>query len=86
MWIREAQEADGPVYIGRGLGKKLWTDAVARSRALGHHTLTLIADPNAEGFYRKQGAIRVGEIVSAAEATRILPKLKYDLLKLDSAP
>jgi predicted N-acetyltransferase YhbS len=50
-----------PGYIGSGCGRILWDDAVETARHLGANAITLDSDPNAEGFYRRMGAVTVGE-------------------------
>lgn len=44
-----------PVFIGKGIGRRLFLHASARSRSKGHLILRLEADPNALGFYQKMG-------------------------------
>jgi GNAT superfamily N-acetyltransferase len=68
-----------PERIGTGVGHELFTrlrtDAVAR----GCTTLRIEADPNAVGFYEREGAVRVGEVPSASIEGRALPLLRLDL-------
>ncbi|MFJ7204103.1 GNAT family N-acetyltransferase [Streptomyces sp. NPDC098789] len=45
-----------PSAIGRGVGRRLYRDAVRRARELGCRTLVIDADPHAAGFYRAMGA------------------------------
>jgi GNAT superfamily N-acetyltransferase len=45
-----------PEHIGTGIGRALFDHAVRRAAALGATTLSIEADPNAEGFYRRMGA------------------------------
>jgi GNAT superfamily N-acetyltransferase len=52
-----------PEHIGAGIGRALFDHAVCRAAALGPTTLSIEADPNAEGFYRRMGAERVDENV-----------------------
>ena len=54
LWI-------APHAMGRGIGRALFEHAVEQARRLGHQTLKIEADPNAEGFYTRMGARRVGE-------------------------
>jgi GNAT superfamily N-acetyltransferase len=68
-----------PPHIGRGAGRLLWRDAVARARALGYDQLLIQSDPNAEGFYLRLGAQRIGEVPSAVQAGRALPLLLLPL-------
>ncbi len=68
-----------PAAIGRGVGTALWRHAVATARALGHRALTVVADPHAEGFYHRMGAVTVGAQASDLEAGRLLPVLRFPL-------
>ena len=69
-----------PEHIGAGIGRALFDHAVRRTAALGATTLSIEADPNAEGFYRRMGARRVGENVYEIEGhRRELPLLILDV-------
>jgi N-acetylglutamate synthase-like GNAT family acetyltransferase len=68
-----------PTHVGRGYGKELWEYAVNLARSLGFKRLVLTADPNAEPFYTRQGAIRVGEKASPICPDRRLPVMEYVL-------
>jgi N-acetylglutamate synthase-like GNAT family acetyltransferase len=68
-----------PDAIGSGVGRRLWTHAVESATAGGFRSLHIEADPNAEGFYLRMGAERVGETPSTAIAGRMLPLLKIHL-------
>ena len=68
-----------PGCIRQGLGALLWNDAVERAVALGYGHLIIESDPNAEGFYIKLGAERIGEVPSRAQAGRFLPLLFFPL-------
>jgi predicted N-acetyltransferase YhbS len=69
-----------PEHIGAGIGRALFDHAVRRAAALGAATLIIEADPNAEGFYRRMGARRVGENVYEIEGhRRELPLLILDV-------
>ena len=73
LWI-------APHAMGRGIGRALFEHAIEETRRLGHRTLKIEADPNAEGFYVRMGARRVGEAVTNIEGQRReLPLLLYDL-------
>ena len=82
-------EADGmhldhlwilPHAMGRGTGRALFEHAVAQARGLGFTAIKIEADPNAEGFYQRMGAKRVGATVTAIDGkARELPLLIYDL-------
>jgi len=66
-----------PSYIGKGYGKQLWDHSVSLVRELGFRTLVLTADPNAEPFYARQGAVRTGERESSVRSDRKLPIMEY---------
>jgi GNAT superfamily N-acetyltransferase len=69
-----------PTLIGRGFGRQLFEHAERTARALGATELLIEADPNAEGFYLRMGAQRVGEIVSRVTGVeRGVPLLLYAL-------
>jgi GNAT superfamily N-acetyltransferase len=72
MWLE-------PECIGTGLGRRLWTDAIATAKAAGFATLSITADPNAEGFYLAMGARRVGEAASGSIPGRLLPLLEVNV-------
>ena len=72
LWI-------APHAMGRGIGRALFQHAVGQARRLGHRTFKIEADPNAEGFYIRMGARRVGATVTTIEKQRReLPVLQYD--------
>ena len=64
-----------PARMGKGVGRALFEHAVERCRAIGARRLWITADPNAEGFYQRLGARRVGEMPSTP-AGRTLPRLE----------
>ena len=69
-----------PEHIGAGIGRALFDHAAHRAAALGATTLSIEADPNAEGFYRRMGARRVGENAYEIEGhRRELPLLILDV-------
>jgi GNAT superfamily N-acetyltransferase len=73
LWI-------APHAMGRGIGRALFEHALEQTRSLGHRTLKIEADPNAEGFYADMGARRAGAAITSIEGERReLPLLVYDL-------
>jgi GNAT superfamily N-acetyltransferase len=71
-----------PSAMGRGIGRALFEHAIEQAKGLGARTLEIESDPNAEGFYARMGARRVGETVTEIEGQRReLPLLVYDLQK-----
>lgn len=65
-----------PQIIGRGLGRILFQHALGTAADERFEALLIEADPNAEGFYRVMGAIRVGSRQSSAGRT--LPLLRIN--------
>jgi GNAT superfamily N-acetyltransferase len=55
-----------PRHIRSGVGRALLAHAVAEARQRGAERLTILADPNAAGFYERNGAVRLGEAPSDA--------------------
>jgi ribosomal protein S18 acetylase RimI-like enzyme len=69
-----------PEHIGGGIGRALLSHAISRAAARQATALEIAADPNAEGFYRRMGARRVGEVASEIEGQpRHLPLLVLDI-------
>ncbi|MFC7621078.1 GNAT family N-acetyltransferase [Microlunatus sp. GCM10028923] len=69
-----------PASIGTGLGRRLFEHAIMTARGLGFRTLTIEAEPLAEGFYLAMGAVRVGEVASGSIPGRSLPVLSYSVI------
>jgi GNAT superfamily N-acetyltransferase len=73
MWVL-------PDCMGRGVGRSLFHHALERAKALGLRELEIESDPNAEGFYQKMGARRVGVTIKELDGQqRALPILIYDI-------
>jgi GNAT superfamily N-acetyltransferase len=68
-----------PDAIGEGHGRRLFMDAAQVARGWGYRSMELDSDPNAETFYRRLGAERVGETLSLLIPGRTLPRLRYEL-------
>jgi GNAT superfamily N-acetyltransferase len=68
-----------PGQHGRGIGRALAEAVLARAAGAGFRSLTIAADPNAEGFTRALGATRAGELPSDLLPGRVLPLLRFDL-------
>jgi GNAT superfamily N-acetyltransferase len=72
MWV-------APKHIGTGVGKELFIHAMQIAAGDNISEVELSADPNAEGFYQKMGARRIGEVTSEVFGeTRRLPRLTID--------
>ena len=73
MWIR-------PEQMGSGVGRALFEHARARAVERGATVLELSADPNAEGFYARMGAKRIGEVPADMNGqSRVLPRMRINL-------
>ncbi|NUR74349.1 MAG: GNAT family N-acetyltransferase [Hamadaea sp.] len=64
-----------PWAIGHGVGRALVGHATAAAAAEGFESLLIESDPQAEPFYLRMGAVRIGEQVSPATG-RALPLLR----------
>jgi GNAT superfamily N-acetyltransferase len=71
FWVR-------PADMGRGVGRALFDDALCTARAAGARAIRIASDPNAEGFYCRMGAHRVGEVESTPSGRR-LPLLRVEI-------
>lgn len=72
MWVE-------PTYIGAGIGKELFLDAMDRATALKVDAIEISSDPNAAGFYKRMGATEIGTTDSEIDgAPRKLPRLKIN--------
>lgn len=68
-----------PQRIGTGVGKELFLHAMQHAARARVAEVEISSDPNAEGFYRKMGAHRIGETVSELDGQpRSLPLLIVD--------
>ena len=73
MWVL-------PEYMGKGVGAELFRCMLSRCKELGARVLEIESDPNAQGFYERMGAIKVGHSASELDGqTRILPILEVKL-------
>jgi ribosomal protein S18 acetylase RimI-like enzyme len=69
-----------PERMGAGVGRALFDHAIRRAASLGAEVLGVESDPNAEGFYRRMGATRVGEISYPIDGReRTLPLLVVEV-------
>jgi N-acetylglutamate synthase-like GNAT family acetyltransferase len=65
-----------PKAIGKGFGNLVFETILSECKILDITEFYIISDPDAEGFYLKKGALKVGEVYSEPKK-RMLPKLKY---------
>lgn len=69
-----------PEYMGQGFGRELFLHALERCRSQDIKTLKIEADPNAQSFYEKMGAQKVGERRGEVDGqSRILPVMEIHL-------
>lgn len=73
LWIE-------PEWIGCGVGRELFGHAVRTAREEGASRLEIDSDPHAEAFYRRMGAVHVGEVrADVDEVRRVLPRMEIAL-------
>jgi N-acetylglutamate synthase-like GNAT family acetyltransferase len=65
-----------PKYIGTGAGKELFLHAMQRAGARDVSEVQISSDPNAEGFYKKMGAHRIGDVqADMDDKPRTIPRM-----------
>ena len=67
-----------PKSIGKGYGNMVFEQIILECRTLEITEFYIISDPDAEGFYLKKGALKVGAVYSEPQK-KMLPKLKYSV-------
>ncbi len=66
-----------PDHIGEGIGRVLFNHALSFCRESGVLILEIESDPNAQGFYERMGALKVGENIGEVDRQlRVLPVLE----------
>jgi len=71
-----------PEFMHRGFGRSLFLHALACAKKAGFLEIEIESDPNAEGFYRRMGARRVGINRTTLDGSRReLPVLIYEITK-----
>lgn len=74
-----------PAAMGRGVGRRMFAHAIARAKLLRLGRLEIESDPNAEGFYQKMGARRVGSRIGRVDTVeRELPVLIFEIENTNS--
>jgi ribosomal protein S18 acetylase RimI-like enzyme len=68
-----------PPFMRNGVGMALFDNMLAFARAQGVRRLTLVADPNAVGFYERYGMREVARESSSYVPGRTLPVMAMDL-------
>ena len=70
-----------PKAIGKGYGNLVFERILLECNALEISSFYIMSDPDAEGFYLKKGALKIGEVYSEPQK-RMLPKLKFTVVPL----
>ncbi len=71
-----------PAALRTGAGRQLFAWCVETARAAGAVAITVVADPDAAGFYRRMGMQDDGTVASGSIPGRKLPKLHLGLAGL----
>ncbi len=79
--LSEAKFYIEPDSIRLGLGTKLWNKVIHELRTEEVRCFKFLIDPNAQGFYEKLGAIRIGEQLSDVTEGYMIPIMKYNITK-----
>ena len=66
-----------PTRWKRGIGRLLFGAAVTRAKGMKAGAIMIYAEPSAEGFYKRMGAIRIGEGPFYFSPETVLPHLLY---------
>lgn len=69
-----------PGYIGKSIGRLSWFDLIDKAKELNVNEFTLDSDPNAEGFYLKMGAKKIGYTPSTVFPDRNLPLMQVKVI------
>jgi GNAT superfamily N-acetyltransferase len=70
-----------PPWHGRGVGRRMFDDALDRVRAIHPGVVVIEADPYAAGFYARMGARRTGTVPAPADGApdRTLPVFEVEV-------
>jgi GNAT superfamily N-acetyltransferase len=69
-----------PAFMGQGVGRRLFDDAVRVAAQLGFGQFRIESDPFAAAFYEQMGAVRMGATPSHSIAGRSLPLYRMDTI------
>jgi GNAT superfamily N-acetyltransferase len=72
-----------PSHWKKGVGRALFEAATRRARTLKAGAIMIYAAPNAEGFYKRMGAIRIGEGPFYFSPDVMLPHLLFIVPAMD---
>lgn len=67
-----------PRYIGKGIGKILFNSSILEAKKMEWHQFKIAADPYAEKFYLKMGAIKIGTVQSRIKPDLFLPHMEMN--------
>jgi len=68
-----------PDHMGHGVGRALFDWSLDAARMMGANRLMIEADPGAEPFYTRMGAVTIGTAPSGSIPGRVLPLMEYQL-------
>lgn len=69
-----------PGHQGRGAGRRMFDRAIQEARLRGASRMTITAEPRAEAFYLKMGAVRIGgKPTVVGGESHVLPLLEFPL-------
>lgn len=68
-----------PEYIGKGLGKKIWSFCCATAKQDGIKKFFLWSDPYSESFYEKMCCIKIGSKNSTIDPTHSSAIFQYEI-------
>ena len=69
-----------PQNIGKGYGKKMWGHLISYCKREGIKSLSLVANPQAKGFYEKMGAVMIDQVESRLRTGRKIPRLMFEIV------
>lgn len=80
LWVK-------PDFIGKGVGRALFEHACRLTLSQKIPVIEIVADPNAEGFYRRMGAVKYKDISYRLFGTeRVLPVFRLNLDTISGEP
>ena len=64
-------------FIGKGYGKIMFEFLIEKCKELNIKEFYLVTSPESMKFYKKLGAVEIGETKSLIDTQRIIPKIKF---------
>lgn len=71
-----------PDNIGKHYGRKLWHHLTDFCEGQGIKQVTFVTSPEAEAFYRKMGAVKIGMTHSQVKQGRVIPQMSFEIRTL----